>query len=156
MKPHLLLVTAFAVLGILPAFAAPNPPKDLPASDWNSILAAHDAAQRAIVADEDGTHSALTPSQGWQVRFDGRGFTLHPNSGDWECGLSLQSYEFGPDHVVVPKDETTVSSEANCLTSGRGANPTTRRASMATRLITPPTVLNPFHPSSPLPGRRQL
>lgn len=86
-------------------------PEELTASDWSGIVAAHRVAQRAIAATDNGSHTARSPSQQWKIDFDGRGFSVKPDSADWRWGLRLQRYEAGRS-VALSKPKR-VTSEAD-------------------------------------------
>src|SRR5262245_25447085 len=66
-------------------------PAGLSASDWSSIRASYEAGRRALVAVEGG-YQASNPGQQWRACFDGRGFLVRPDAGDWSWGLELASY----------------------------------------------------------------
>ena len=65
-------------------------PADLSASDWSSIRAAYEAHRHAV-QPVDGGYQARNPGQGWRMRFDGRGFTVSPEAGEWTWGLELKA-----------------------------------------------------------------
>lgn len=97
-----------------PLFAAASPrPEGIAESDWSSIIAAHDAAERAIVSGADRSHAARNPSQSWNIDFDGRGFSIKPDSADWRWGLRLRRYETGRTFTL--RKPQSVKSEANRL-----------------------------------------
>ena len=64
-------------------------PAGVASSDWAGIRAARDAASHAPVARPDGSRVARNPGQQWTTAFDGRGFTVTPDHGDWSWGLEL-------------------------------------------------------------------
>lgn len=117
-------LTSFRIAGrILPAClvflnlntvsSAPSLPQGLATTDWSSILAAHDAANRAIVAVNDGSHAARNPSQQWNIDFDEGGFSVRPDSASWSWGLRLRHYEAG--RAVTLREPKSVASEADRL-----------------------------------------
>src|SRR5262245_23070998 len=65
----------------------------LTAGEWSSIRDAYEAGRHAAFAVEDG-YGARSPGQQWVTRFDGRGFTITPEGGEWTWGLELVSYGF--------------------------------------------------------------
>lgn len=68
-------------------------PAGLLDSDWSSIRDSYEGKRHAIATNQNGTFQARNPRQAWQTRFDGRGFTVTPDSGSWQWGLELM--EFG-------------------------------------------------------------
>jgi hypothetical protein len=63
-------------------------------ADWSGIRAAYDASRHAAIPQPDGSLAARNPGQHWQTRFDGRGFTIIPNGGEWTWGLELRRCGF--------------------------------------------------------------
>ena len=66
-------------------------------SDWQGILAAHQAWKLAI-REAPGTEKgwkAVNPGTGLRATFDGRGAWIRPESGQWDWGLELTSYGMG-------------------------------------------------------------
>ena len=50
----------------------------------------------------EGGHDARNSSQQWLTHFDGRGFSVEPDSGGWTWGLQLERYGFaGHEHPVA-------------------------------------------------------
>jgi hypothetical protein len=81
--------------GITLASEAPapgNPPQGLSSSDWSSIRAAYEAGRHAVHRQENGTLTARNPGQQWRTEFDGKGFTVTPDHGQWTWGLELTAY----------------------------------------------------------------
>jgi hypothetical protein len=75
-------------------------PAGLSTADWSGIRSAYEANRHAARAVENG-FEAENPSQCWVTRFDGRGFSIRPHSGEWTWGLALQRYGFrGEEHDV--------------------------------------------------------
>ncbi len=68
-------------------------PDGLRRDDWNSIRSAYEK-QRHAVFPVAGGQQARNPGQQWLTRFDGRGFAVTPDQGDWSWGLELESYGF--------------------------------------------------------------
>ncbi|WP_264486864.1 hypothetical protein [Luteolibacter arcticus] len=91
---RLTTVLAFFLLGLTRSSHAVEPvaPKDLPTSDWSSIRAAYEKGRHAAYRQDDGNLIARNPSQQWQAEFDGRGFTVTPDHGEWTWGLELTGY----------------------------------------------------------------
>ena len=91
----LLSVTLLAALsGIAFASESPTPetpPKGIAKSDWHSIRAAYEADRHAFHA-VDGRWQARNPGQQWRTEFDGKGFTVTPDHGQWIWGLELTGY----------------------------------------------------------------
>ena len=97
-----LLVTALLTIGAAQALAA-SPPAGVTASDWSSIRAEYERHRHAAFA-VDGEHHARNAEQQWLSRFDGRGWSVEPDSGAWQWGLQLQSYGWSgnPRAVSLP------------------------------------------------------
>lgn len=75
-------------------------PEGVAAEDWTGIQAAYEASRYAAYPVEDG-YQARNPGQQWRTHFDGRGFSIKPDSGDWTCGLQLESYGFAGSEKEV-------------------------------------------------------
>jgi len=90
-----LLTFCFAsiALSFQAASAQERVPDGLEAGDWAGIRAAYDAGRHKAFEVEDGFH-ARNPGQQWLSKFDGQGFLVKPDSGDWSWGLQLQAYGF--------------------------------------------------------------
>jgi uncharacterized repeat protein (TIGR02543 family) len=98
----ILFATALAALAsptaLLGAEAPVHPadpsktPEGLSDTDWSGIRGAYERQRHAVVANPDGTHQARNPGQAWLTKFDGRGFTVTPDSGGWSWGLELAGY----------------------------------------------------------------
>ena len=84
---------ALSVLSLPAASAQEQTPEGLEAGDWAGIRAAHQAARHAAIEVEDGFH-ARNPGQRWLTEFDGQGFLVQPDIGDWSWGLQLRAYGF--------------------------------------------------------------
>ena len=88
---HLLLLALLTALPVLAAAPGksqtPRSPDDAPEgltkSDWSSIRAAYEAGRHQFLKQEDGSHVARNPGQGWQMTFDDKGFTAQPEDGAW-------------------------------------------------------------------------
>jgi hypothetical protein len=85
-----LVLTPAAVGQVLPSDDAPA---GLSAADWIGIRQAYEQGRHEARAEQDG-YLARNPLQQWTTRFDGRGFTTKPETGDWTWGLQLQRYGF--------------------------------------------------------------
>lgn len=72
-----------------PLQAGEQAPQGLSGGDWASIKAAHESWKHRFEADGKGGFVARNQAQGWQMAFDGRGFTARPDDGGWEWGLEL-------------------------------------------------------------------
>jgi len=72
-------------------------------SDWTSLRAAFEAAQHAV-RDTGSVYRARNFGQNWRSSFDGRGFLIEPDDGDWTWGLELEGYGFegGEQGVTHP------------------------------------------------------
>lgn len=80
---------------MLAVSAAAHPKEGIPSglseSDWSSIRAAYEGERHAFRLQNDGTHRAWNPRQGWHTEFDGEGFLVRPREGSWVWGLELRS-----------------------------------------------------------------
>ena len=74
--------------------------EDLSKSDWEGIREAYEAGRHAAYAC-DGGLQARNPGNGWSTRFDGRGFLVSPDEGDWTWGLEFEGYGFEGGEEVV-------------------------------------------------------
>lgn len=70
-------------------------PAGVSASDWAGILKAYESQRHRFLPMEDGTHGARNPGQCWSIRFDRRGFEVHPDGGGWSWGLEMENAESG-------------------------------------------------------------
>jgi hypothetical protein len=75
-------------------------PKGLSASDWSAIRSEYERHRHAAVPI-DGGYRARNHAQQWLTHFDGRGFTVQPDSGQWSWGLELERYGFAGQERVV-------------------------------------------------------
>src|SRR5262245_25447413 len=86
-------------------------PAGLTAGDWAGIRGEYERHRHAAVAVAGG-HQARNYAQQWLARFDGRGFTITPNEGNWGWGLELKSYGFaGRERPVNGKAEVRAEVE---------------------------------------------
>jgi hypothetical protein len=86
----------------------------LTTADWRAIRTEYERNQNLVVPERDG-HLARNSAQQWTTRFDGRGFVVTPESGNWSWGLSLQS--FGPSgEQRTAENPVAVSAENDRLT----------------------------------------
>ena len=69
-----------------------EPPAGLTVVDWTQIRALYEQHRHTATLEDDGSYVARNPRQGWEIRFDGRGFTVRPDEGDWSWGLELVSF----------------------------------------------------------------
>lgn len=77
----------FLCLLALPALGQPG------ATEMRGIRAAYEQHRHTAVRDADGW-KARNPRQQFVTRFDGRGFTVQPDTGAWRWGLELRAYGF--------------------------------------------------------------
>jgi hypothetical protein len=112
--------TAVAVVGSNGSWKAQRVDRGLTTADWNSIRAAYEAQQHAIIVSAGG-YRALNPAQKWQTEFDGAGFLTQPEKGDWRWGLELRSYGF-PGHEQTATKARTTKAEGQRVTYERGTN----------------------------------
>jgi hypothetical protein len=81
-------------------------PDGLTAADWNSIRVAHEAQRNVVIPNANG-YRAHNPGQQWQTQFDGCGFLIQPEKGDWRWGLGLHSYGFPGHEQTVGRPQST-------------------------------------------------
>ncbi len=76
-------------------------PGELSAEDWAGIREAYEEGRHAAHPVEGG-HEARNPGQRWRTRFDGHGFTAHPDASGWTWGLELVRYGLaGNEHEMT-------------------------------------------------------
>ena len=101
-----------------PALSVNGPSRILPDGlslvDWQDIHAEYERRRHAFFP-VGGEHHARNFRQQWLARFDGRGFTIEPDSGEWSWGLELKRYGHEGELRSVP-DSPRVRSQTNCLT----------------------------------------
>lgn len=97
--------------------ALETPPKGLADSDWSSIRAAYEAGRHAPHRQEDGTLTARNPGQQWLTQFDGKGFTVSPDHGQWTWGLELTAY----GERSFPSAPSTITHAGGKITCQRDA-----------------------------------
>ncbi|WP_193214735.1 hypothetical protein [Luteolibacter marinus] len=74
----------FAVIGFLSMLRGASPSIDAAPPRVPEAQASH-----FFLGSGDGTVIARNPGQKWNARFDGRGFTVEPDHGEWTWGLEL-------------------------------------------------------------------
>ncbi len=84
---------------------APAPSGNVP----NPLDIGSDAVRRWVVREGE-TYRAVNPAQEWVTRFDGRGFSTRPKTGDWTWGLELESYGF-PDAETAARRPAGTSAD---------------------------------------------
>jgi|JI6StandDraft_1071083.scaffolds.fasta_scaffold00569_9 hypothetical protein len=96
---------AFFLLGSTLSAAPTTPPKDVSASDWQSIRQAYEAHRHTFTPVEGSLdhYFAHTPGQQMENHFDGRGFTVKPKTGTWSWGLELRAYGQKPITGTAPQ-----------------------------------------------------
>ena len=100
-----------SAFGAQAASAQEQVPDGLEADDWSSIRAAYEAGRHKAFQTDDG-FQARNPGQRWLAKFDGEGFLVEPDGGEWSWGLQLQAYGFEGELQEV--DGTAdVSADAN-------------------------------------------
>lgn len=92
MKTALFLaaLSGFALASVH-AESAPSPGR-LDPSDWAGIRDAYQAGRHSVRKTPDGRWIARNPGQQWRAEFDGKGFTVVPDHGQWTWGLELTGY----------------------------------------------------------------
>lgn len=95
--------------------ALETPPKGLATSDWSGIRAAYEAERHAAHRQEDGTLTAPNPGQKWHTEFDGKGFTVSPDHGQWTWGLELTACGGQP----IPSASSTITHEGGKISCQR-------------------------------------
>ena len=93
LSPAIAICLAFIALSFQAASAQELVPEGLEAGDWAGIRSAYEAGRHKAFEVEDGFH-ARNPGQRWLAKFDGQGFLVQPDDGDWSWGLQLQAYGF--------------------------------------------------------------
>ncbi|MEZ5398579.1 MAG: hypothetical protein R2729_02855 [Bryobacteraceae bacterium] len=80
-------------------------PHGLTVRDWAEIKALYEKHRHSAV-HVDGEYRARNPRQRWLTHFDGRGFTVKPDAGEWVWGLELLGHG---DRAKVRVDGDRVS-----------------------------------------------
>jgi len=89
------LLTAAAAQGLAAA-----PPAGVSQSDWSAIRAEYERNRHATFPVDAERH-ARNHNQQWLSRFDGRGWSVQPDSGSWTWGLELESYGWAGEAQTV-------------------------------------------------------
>ena len=113
--PAALLVLASAVA----AFGSSAGSKGVADSDWKQIRAAYERHRHAAVPDGESRWKARNFGQQMTARFDGRGFTVQPDSGAWTWGLELEQYGFPGQEQPAQGTKAPVA-EGNRIVLDRG------------------------------------
>jgi hypothetical protein len=113
MKRATLLIAACDLVVILSTLApAEEPvPEILSNSDWTFFQEAYETGRHEIRMREDGRFVARNPRQQWCAEFDGRGFLVRPDHGEWTWGMELAAVD-AVSGMGVP-EITTESSRLN-------------------------------------------
>ncbi|MFT5285664.1 MAG: hypothetical protein ACI8TQ_001829, partial [Planctomycetota bacterium] len=90
-------------------------PAGLEANDWAAVRSLYEAGRHAAI-ETDGGFEARNPNRGWNLNFDGRGFSVAPDSGSWSWGLDLKNYGFS-GHEQSVGDEAVVRAEGARVTN---------------------------------------
>ncbi len=90
----------FFILALTNLLNAQNIPEDISAEEWNTVRAVYESNRHAIIETDTG-YKARNPGQAWQLDFDGRGFLVEPDSGDWSWGLELARLGFADSQMVL-------------------------------------------------------
>ena len=110
----LVILSVVAPPALTPAIAPDSAPEGLTTSDWGQIRHEYERHRHSVVPDGEG-YKSRNHGQQWLIRFDGRGFSVQPDEGDWNWGLELVSYGLeGAERVVEGK--ATMSADKNRLT----------------------------------------
>ncbi len=102
-----LLVAVLLTVAFTASAAAHNidqPPTGLTVVDWRQIRAEYERHRHSAFPDGGG-FKARNREQQWVGRFDGRGFEIQPDQGDWRWGLELIGH--GKARVTVDKNRVT-------------------------------------------------
>jgi len=67
-----------------------------------ALFEAFQAARHAFKKREDGVHIARNPGQSWWAEFDGHGFLVRPDHGQWDWGMELTAVN-GSKGFVQPR-----------------------------------------------------
>ena len=87
----LVFLSAVAPPALTPGIAPDSAPEGLTTSDWGQIRHEYERHRHSVVPDGEG-YQSRNHGQQWLIRFDGRGFSVQPDQGDWNWGLELLSY----------------------------------------------------------------
>lgn len=111
--------TFFSLFAVLSGLSfAETSPEGLTASDWTGIRNAHETANHAAQRNTEGHLIARNPGQQWSTEFDGRGFTITPDKGDWTWGLELTGY----GNRTLPSGSSPLENEGKRITCQRDEN----------------------------------
>ncbi|MEP2775662.1 MAG: PKD domain-containing protein [Luteolibacter sp.] len=89
-------------------------PKGLEEADWHGIRDTHEAWRHEF-REVNGRWQARNPGQQWSSSFNGRDFSVKPDSAAWIWGLRLRSYGFAKNPQTV-SGSPEISASAQRLT----------------------------------------
>ncbi|MBI1356837.1 MAG: hypothetical protein GC160_21065 [Acidobacteria bacterium] len=102
-------------------FAEPVAPVDgLSAEDWRQVRSLYEQHRHRAAQQPDGSHVARNPQQRWRIRFDGRGFAVRPDEGDWSWGLELVGFGLEGAERTIAGPAEEVTTEAGRVAYERG------------------------------------
>ena len=84
-----------ALLALLPSGPAAVPEGAIGAPGLAELRVAWEAARHSALPAGAGAYEAHNPGERWRTRFDGRGFTVEPDTASWTWGLALVGYGLG-------------------------------------------------------------
>ncbi|MCX6606172.1 MAG: hypothetical protein NTV52_21620 [Acidobacteria bacterium] len=74
------------------ADSQPKLPAGLNLVDWNQIRAESERQRHGMFPDGQGGVPSRSHHHGWLARFDGKGFTVKPDTQAWSWGLELERW----------------------------------------------------------------
>ncbi|MCX6606665.1 MAG: FG-GAP repeat protein, partial [Acidobacteria bacterium] len=79
----------------------PKLPAGLNLVDWKQIRAEYERHRHGMFPDGQGGYQSRSHDHRWLVRFDGKGFTVKPDSEAWSWGLELERWGRQGEEVVA-------------------------------------------------------
>ena len=71
------------------------------AEDWKQIRAEYERHRHSMFPDGQGGFQSRSHYHGWLARFDGKGFTVKPDTQAWSWGLELERWGRQGEEVIA-------------------------------------------------------
>ena len=83
------------------ADSQPKLPAGLNLVDWKQIRAEYERHRHSMFPDGQGGFQSRSHYHGWLARFDGKGFTVKPDTQAWSWGLELERWGRQGEEVIA-------------------------------------------------------